>query len=93
MTPFSRPHRRFKDADNQQIEDKKIMKAHQRNYIKPGKVHSSTHLLSVTKASGADIRMVYNGNSSGINNILWASNLNLHTFTTQMREVQEFNYI
>ena len=45
-----------------------------RLYIEPGEV--TTHYFSVLKGE-ADIRMVYNGTSSGLNDILWAAHFGL----------------
>ena len=35
-----------------------------------------------------DARMVYNGTSSGLNEVLWAPHFMLPTMSTQMREIQ-----
>ena len=49
-------------------ESGKLVKARRRGYVRVGEVKSLNQHFSVPK--GDDIRMVYNGTSSGLNNSL-----------------------
>jgi hypothetical protein len=47
----------------------KVMQVCKRDYILPGKDVGGTHYFCVDKGAD-DIRMVYNGKSCGLNNVL-----------------------
>jgi hypothetical protein len=55
----------------------KIGQVRKRGYIKPGPIQSLTDFFDVPK--GEDVRMVYNGTSSGLNDALWAPSFFLPT--------------
>jgi hypothetical protein len=48
-----------------------VVQVRKRGYILPGKVIGGTHYFCVDKGLD-DIRMVYNGTSCGLNEVLWA---------------------
>jgi hypothetical protein len=61
----------------------KIGLVRKRGYIKPGPIQSLTDFFDVPK--GEDIRMVYNGTSSGLNDALWAPSFFLPTASSAGR--------
>jgi hypothetical protein len=65
---------------------KKISKVRKRKYISVGPVWSLTDFFCVPKGDD-DIRMVYNGTSSGLNDILWVPSFPLPTVDTLLRSV------
>lgn len=64
-----------------------------RDYIETGDVDSLTHFFLVPKAKGTDVRMVYNGMSSGLNGALWAPYFFLPTMSTQLWALKEGTYM
>jgi hypothetical protein len=83
---WRRPQRVEKDPDTLEKMIKKISKVRKRKYISPGHVWSLTDFFSVPKGS-RDIRMVYNGTSSGLNDVLWVPSFPLPTVETLLRSV------
>jgi hypothetical protein len=83
---FRRPQRKTKDPLTLQKVIDKITKVRKRGYIEQGPVESLTHMFEVAK--GDDIRLVYNGSSSGLNDALWAPHFTLPTVLTQLRQVK-----
>ena len=83
--------REGKDVRNAGKEASKSNKARVRGYINKGEVKSLMHYLSVTKRE--DIRMVYNGMSSGLNNALWATHSPLPMVRNTLRETEEGTYM
>ena len=83
---FRKPQRETKDPPTLQKVIDKITKVRKRGYIEQGPAESLTHMFSVSK--GDDIRLVYNGSSSGLNKSLWAPHFTLPTVTTQLRQVR-----
>ena len=69
----------------QQVIDK-ISKVQKRQYISAGYVFSLTDFFSVPKGE-TDIRMVYNGTLSGLNNVLWVPSFPLPTVDWLLRAV------
>jgi hypothetical protein len=65
---------------------KKISKVRKRKYISVGHVLSLTDFFCVPKGND-DIRMVYNGTSSGLNDILWVPSFPLPTVDALLRSV------
>jgi len=57
-----------------------------RLYIEPGEVTSLTHYFPVLKGE-ADIRMVYNGTSSGLDDVLWAAHFGLPVVQYTLRSL------
>ena len=69
----------------------KLAKDSRRGYLRTGEVKILAHYFSVPK--GEDIRMVYNGNSSGLNSSLWAPNFDLHTVRSTLWAVERGNFM
>ena len=70
------------DIKNKIIE--KLADVRSKGYIQKGKVKSLTSFFAVPK-SDDDIRMVYNGTSSGLNDAVWAPWFALPTVDTHLR--------
>jgi hypothetical protein len=66
---FLKPQKRHRDAASHELMHKKVVQVRKRGYISSRPVVSGTHYFSVPK--GLDgIRMVYNGTSCGLNDVL-----------------------
>jgi hypothetical protein len=61
-------------------------------YIEPGEVRSLTSFFSVLKGD-KDIRMVYDGTKSGLNDAMWAPWFALPTIETHLRFVSEESFM
>jgi hypothetical protein len=83
---WRRAQRVEKDRDTLEKVVKKIAKVRKRKYIAPGHVWSLTDFFCVPKGD-KDIRMVYNGTSSGLNDVLWVPSFPLPTVDTLLRSV------
>ncbi len=75
-----------KDEAIRQKAISKIAQVRKRKYISPGFVQSLTDFFSVPKGDD-DIRMVYNGTSSGLNDVLWVPSFPLPTVDSLLRAV------
>ena len=64
----------------------KVVKVRWLEYIKAGKIESGTSFFSVDKGA-TDIRMVYNGMSCGLNDILYAPHFGLPTVRATLRAI------
>jgi hypothetical protein len=69
-----------------------LLKALARRYFEYRDVQSSTHFFAVAKG-GEDIRMVYNGTSSGLNALLWCPWFALVTINTMLRVLEPGTYM
>jgi hypothetical protein len=67
---------------------KKLSVVKERRYIHPGFVKSLTSYFSVPKGE-EDIRMVYDGIVSGLNDSIWVPRFILPTMNTHLRGVDE----
>jgi hypothetical protein len=65
----------------------KLLKVLARRYLEYGNVSSLTQLFAVAKGD-EDIRMVYNGTSSGLNSHLWCPWFALATINTVLRALE-----
>ena len=74
------------DEDTRRLAVQKLNKVRERRYIAPGKVTSLTDFFYVPKGDD-DIRMVYNGTSSGLNDALWVPSFPLPTVESHLRAV------
>jgi hypothetical protein len=83
---FQRPQRPEKDPATRAKVVKKLATVRKRKYIAPGKVESLTDFFTVPKGED-DIRVVYNGTSSGLNEILWVPGFPMPTADTILRSV------
>jgi hypothetical protein len=63
---------------------KKVVQVRKRGYVSARPVVSGTHYFSVPKGLD-DIRMVYNGMSCGLNDVLWAPRFGLPTVKQTLR--------
>ena len=64
------PQRATKDPTDKARVVEKLQKVRDRGYIGPGPVKSLTSFFHVPKGE-SDIRMVYDGTKSGLNDIMW----------------------
>jgi hypothetical protein len=70
------PQKRRRDLAKHELMRAKFVQVQKRGYILPGKVVGETHYFCVDKGLN-DIRMVYNGTSCGLNDVLWAPRFGL----------------
>jgi hypothetical protein len=70
----------------------KLSTVRQKGYIQPGKVSSLISFFAVPKGD-SDIRMVYNGTQSGLNDSLWAPWFRLPTIEQHLRAVMPGTYM
>jgi hypothetical protein len=75
-----------KDESKREVMKKKLEKVRWLGYIYPGQVDSLTSYFSVSKGD-TDIRMVYDGTKSGLNDALWAPWFALPTVESHLRSV------
>ena len=68
-----------------------MAKVRQRGYVQSGDVKSLTHYFYMDK--GEDIRMVYNGTSSGLNDSLWETHFALLTVASMLIAVYVGTYM
>ena len=73
---FVRPQMECKTARVAGLVTKKVVAERQKNYIEPGALTSLIHYFDVEKGL-EDIRMVYNGTGSGLNEAVWAPHFGL----------------
>ena len=76
MPVFKRKQGKAKCEEDRLKMKAKVDKVWKRKYIECGTVLSLTHMLYVPKGK-QDIRMVYNGTSCGLNDVLWAPHFGL----------------
>jgi hypothetical protein len=80
------PQRMEKDESKREVMKKKLEKVRRLGYIQPGQVDSLTSYFSVPKGD-TDIRMVYDGTKSGLNDALWAPWFAHPTVESHLRSV------
>ena len=81
---FLKAQKRHRDAASHKLMCKKVVQVRKRGYVSTRPVISGTHYFSVPK--GMDyIRMVYNGTSCGLNDVLWAPRFGLPTVKQMLR--------
>jgi hypothetical protein len=71
---------------------KKLDKVLSRGYISPGLVVSLTSYFAVAKGD-TDIRLVYDGTSSGLNAALWAPSFWMPTSESAVRVISFYSYL
>jgi len=86
------PQRHEKDEGTRKAVRSKLEKVRRLGYIRPGRVKSLTSYLSVPKGE-SDIRMVYDGTKSGLNDTLWVPWFSLPTIETHLRFVGHDSYM
>jgi hypothetical protein len=84
--PYTRPQRREPDDELRAKVAEKLGKVRKRGYIASGEVKSLTDFFHVPKGVD-DIRLVYNGSSSGLNECLWVPSFGLPTVNSTLRQV------
>jgi hypothetical protein len=82
----SRPQKPEKDELRREQMKVKLEKVRRLGYISPGSVDSLTSYFSVPKG-GSNIRMVYDGTKSGLNDAMWAPWFALPTVEAHLRGV------
>jgi len=75
-----------KDPAKHELMRAKVVQVRKQGYILPGKVVGGTHYFCVNKGED-DIRMVYNGTSCGLNDVLWAPRFGLPTVKQPLRDL------
>jgi hypothetical protein len=89
---YKKPQTPNPDAEHLKLEKKKIGKVRQRGYIAPlVGIMSLMYFFSVTKGL-TDIRMVYDGTSCGLNEVLFAPWFALPTVDAMLRSVDTDYY-
>jgi hypothetical protein len=81
---FLRPQRAAPDPATREKMVDKLDKVRMRKYIAPHRVLSLTDFFHVPKGP-TDIRLVYNGTSSGLNDVLWVPSFPLPTVNGLLR--------
>ena len=85
---YQRSQKPPKSERDRRLVCSKLEKVRSRGYIAKGQVKSLTHFFYVPKGSD-DIRMVYNGTSSGLNDCLFAPHFGLPVIRHTLRSLQE----
>jgi hypothetical protein len=80
------------DAGVREQVKKKLTKVRDIRYVAPGFVKSLTSFFSVPKGDD-DVRMVYNGTVSGVNDCIWVPHFILPTLETHLRAVDEYTHM
>ena len=83
---FQKPQKRPATEQDRLLVMEKLEKVRRRGYIAEGPVRSLTHFFYVPKGD-SDIRMVYNGTSSGLNNDLYAPHFGLPVIRHALRSL------
>ena len=86
------PQRREKDDRVRAQVQKKLETVLRRGYIIKGNVKSLTGYFAVPKGP-EDIRMVYDGTKSGLNDVLWAPNFMLPSVDTLVNAINEDSWM
>jgi hypothetical protein len=89
---YKRAQRDSKDPVEKGLVIQKLKKVRERRYIAEGYVVSLTSFFPVEKGDD-DIRMVYDGSVSGLNDAMWVSRFVLPTINTHLRAVEEQTYM
>jgi hypothetical protein len=84
--PFLRAQFKHKEPTKHELMRAKVVKVRKLDYISSGEVVSGTHFFSVDKGE-TDIRMIYNGTSCGLNDILYAPHFGLPTIRETLRAI------
>jgi hypothetical protein len=82
------PQRGESSAEVRALVRQKLGNILERRYITPGVVESLTNLFSVPKGE-FDVRMVFNGTASGLNESIWIPGFGMPTVHTHLRAVDK----
>ena len=88
---FRQPQRKAATKETQRLMNAKVQKVRWRRYICLGPVYSLTHMFSVPKGI-SDIRMVYDGTKSGLNDCLFAPHFSLPVMAHTLRSLLKGYY-
>eukprot|EP00985_Skeletonema_marinoi_P005573 scaffold2427_cov153-Skeletonema_marinoi.AAC.2 len=88
---FEEAQRKSATEESQALVQAKVNKVRRRMYIAPGLVLILTHMFDVPKPP-SDIRMVYDGTASGLNDALFAPHFTLPVVENTMRSLLENYY-
>ena len=88
---YKKPQRRAPSSETQELMNAKVNKVRWRRYICLGPVCSLTHMFSVPKGLH-DIRMVYDGTKSGLNDCLFAPHFSLPVMAHTLRSLLKGYY-
>jgi hypothetical protein len=83
---FLQAQSKHKEPTKHELMRANVVKVRKLDYIRPGEVISGTHFFCVDKGE-TDIRMVYNGTSCGLNDILYAPHFGLPTVRETLRAI------
>ena len=84
LPKYTRAQRGEKNPQQRARMVEKLSTVLRRGYISPGRIASLTSFFGVPKGT-EDIRMVYDGTASGLNDSMWAPNFPLPTVAHQLR--------
>ena len=89
---YTKAQRKEKDPKIRDEMIKKLAKVRARRYIAKGTVVSLTSYFAVPKGE-SDIRMVYDGTKSGLNDAMWVPRFGLPTIDTHLRSIEEGTFL
>jgi hypothetical protein len=89
---YRKEQRDVKDPVTKEKVVRKLDRVRQRRYIAPGYVVSLTSFFEVPKGAD-DIRMVYDGSVSGLNDSMWVPRFALPTLETHLRSVEAGTFL
>ena len=92
LTPYTKAQAKPLTMDEWEKVRLKLMNIRERGYVQPGVVDSLTSFFAVPKGD-SDIRMVYDGTISGLNDSLWAPWFPLPTVESLMRALEPGSYM
>eukprot|EP00980_Cylindrotheca_fusiformis_P030894 scaffold25597_cov206-Cylindrotheca_fusiformis.AAC.4 len=89
---WKRPQPKGRDAKQHELIKKKLGKVRERRYVVAGTVDSLTSFFAVPKGED-DIRMVYDGTKSGLNDSIWVPRFSLPTVNSMLRAVDSKTFM
>ena len=92
LPKYRRPQRDVVDASMKKPMVAKLLKVRNRCYFEEGLVEALTTFFGVLKGE-FDIRIVYDGTASGLNEALWAPWFSLPTVSSHLRVVEPGTYM
>ena len=87
-----RPQGQVKTREEHALIQRKLKKVRDRGYVAEGPIDSLISFFAVPKGTD-DIRMVYDGTKSGLNDAIWVPRFPLPTVDTHLRSVVEGTYM
>ena len=86
LPAYTRRQPPFASTEERQLVASKVNKVRERRYIEPGRVVSLTPMFHVPKPP-KDVRMVYDGTKSRLNDAVWAPHFGLATMRCTLRSL------